>query len=59
VLVLDDRLAARRDAWWSVPDRLDGTGAAAAAMVQELRVMIDDASTARVASHDQEIVALE
>ena len=59
VLVLDERLAARRDAWWSVPDRLDGTGAAAGAMVEELRTMIDDASTARVARHEEEIVALE
>ena len=59
VLVLDERLAARRDAWWSVPDRLDGTGAAAGALVDELRAMIDDASTARVARHDEELAALE
>lgn len=59
VLVLDERLAARRDAWWSVPDRLDGTGAAAGALVEELRTMIDDASTARVARHDEELAALE
>lgn len=59
VLVLDERLAARRDAWWSVPDRLDGTGAAVGALVEELRMMIDDASTARVARHDEEIAALE
>ena len=59
VLVLDERLASRRDAWWSVPDRLDGTGAAAAALVEELRTMIDDASTARVARHEEELAALE
>jgi len=59
VLVLDDRLAARRDGWWSVPDRLDGTGAAAGALVEELRMMIDDASAARVARHDEELAALE
>jgi DNA polymerase-3 subunit delta' len=59
VLVLDDRLAARRDGWWSVPDRLDGTGAAAGALVEELRMMIDDAAAARVARHDEEIAALE
>jgi DNA polymerase III subunit delta' len=59
VLVLDTRLAARRDAWWSVPDRLDGTGAAAGAMVEELRSMIDDAATARVARHDEELAVLE
>ncbi|MEQ8843025.1 MAG: hypothetical protein RIB98_18770 [Acidimicrobiales bacterium] len=59
VLVLDERLAARRDAWWSVPDRLDGTGAAAGALVEELRMMIDDAATARVARHDEELAALD
>lgn len=59
VLVRDERLAARRDAWWSVPDRLDGTGAAAGALVEELREMIDDASAARVARHDEELAALE
>lgn len=59
VLVRDERLAARRDAWWSVPDRLDGTGAAAGALVEELRTMIDDASAARVARHDEELAALE
>lgn len=59
VLVLDERLAARRDAWWSVPDRLDGTGAAAGALVEELRSMIDDASAARVASHDDELARLD
>jgi DNA polymerase-3 subunit delta' len=59
VLVLDERLAARRDGWWSVPDRLDGTGAAAGALVEELRMMIDDAAAARVARHDEELAALE
>ena len=59
VLVLDDRLALRRDAWWSIPDRLDGTGAAAGELVEELRAMIDDASSARVARHAEELVALE
>ncbi|MEM7141287.1 MAG: hypothetical protein AAF548_09665 [Actinomycetota bacterium] len=59
VLVLDERLATRRDAWWSVPDRLDGTGAAVGALVEELRTMIDDASSARVARHDEELTALE
>ncbi len=59
VLVLDERLAARRDAWWSVPDRLDGTGAAVGALVDELRAMIDDASAARVQRHGEELAALE
>jgi DNA polymerase III subunit delta' len=59
VLVRDERLAMRRDTWWSVPDRLDGTGAAAGALVEELREMIDDAASARVISHDEEAAALD
>ena len=39
-------LAARIDAWWTIPDRLDGTGARAAALVDELRAMIDTAVAA-------------
>ena len=59
LLATDQRLSARREAWWSVPDRLDGTGAAAAALVDEVRDLIDDASTTRVGHHDQELAALD
>jgi len=58
-LVADDRLVARRDAWWSIPDRLDGTGAAVAVMVEEVRALIDDASKAKVAQHDAELEAMD
>ncbi|MEM8709245.1 MAG: hypothetical protein AAGE98_22490 [Actinomycetota bacterium] len=58
-LVADDRLVARRDAWWSIPDRLDGTGAAVAVMVEEVRGLIDDASKAKVAQHDAELEAMD
>ena len=47
-LVADERLAARRDAWWSVPDRLDGSGSAVASIVEELRELIDDANAGTV-----------
>lgn len=57
-LVSDGRLVARRDAWWSIPDRLDGTGAAVAVMVEEVRGLIDDACTAKVAQHEAELAAL-
>ena len=43
-LTNDERLATRRQAWWGVPDRLDGSGAAVAVIVEELRVLIDEAS---------------
>ncbi len=59
VLATDERVAARREAWWTVPDRLDGTGAAVAVAVAELRALIDDAAVALTERHRAEIVALE
>ena len=58
LLVLDERLAFRRDAWWSVPDRLDGTGAAVATLVGELRGLIDEAAAIKVAQHQRELEEL-
>jgi DNA polymerase-3 subunit delta' len=43
LLATDDRLALRLAAWRDLPRRLDGSGARAAAAVDELRAMIDDA----------------
>jgi len=54
-LATDERLAARRDAWWSIPQRLDGTGAAIAVLVDEVRGLIDDANANRVAQHQAEL----
>lgn len=45
-LVAGGNLAERLDAWWSIPERLDGTGARAAAMVDRLRTLIDAAAEA-------------
>ncbi len=59
VLTDDDRLAARRESWWSIPDRLDGTGAAVAALVEEVRGLIDDAGDAKARVHEAELVALD
>ncbi len=59
VLATDERLAARRDAWWSVPARLDGTGAAVAVLVEELRGLIDDAGDAKERQHRAELDALD
>ena len=44
LLATDARLALRRARWSSVPGELDGTGATAARMVDELFAMIDDAA---------------
>jgi DNA polymerase-3 subunit delta' len=44
VLLADPALGERRDAWWMVPKRLDGSGAAVATIVDELRSRIEDAA---------------
>ena len=44
-----DQLPQRLDAWWSVPQRLDGTGATAARLVDELRELIEAATAAATA----------
>ncbi len=59
VLAADERVAARREAWLAVPDRLDGTGAAVAELVAELRALIDDAGAALTERHRAEMVALD
>lgn len=43
LLATDDALAARRDAWAAVPERLDGTGARVVELVADLRSRIDAA----------------
>lgn len=59
VLASDPRLVTRRDAWWSVPSRLDGTGAAVAVLVEELRGLIDDAGQAKEQQHRDELAQLD
>lgn len=60
-LTSDDRLATRRDAWWGAPGRLDGTGAAVAVIVDELRALIDEVgeSAGTVERHQTELDALD
>ena len=43
-LVTAGNLAERLEAWWSIPERLDGTGARAATLVDGLRALIDAAA---------------
>ena len=59
VLATDEQLSLRRDAWWSVPDRLDGSGSAVAVLVEEVRSLIDDAGKAKVRQHEAELEGLE
>jgi DNA polymerase-3 subunit delta' len=59
LLATDPDLAARRDAWRAVPDRLDGTGARVVDLVEDLRGRIDAAQAPLDAQHAEEQAALE
>ena len=59
LLADDPGFGVRREAWESVPARLDGTGAAVAALTDELRGLIDEAQGPLVARHDSEREALD
>lgn len=59
VLAGDERLALRRQAWHDLPDRLDGSGATATRLVDELLAMIDDSLEPLRARHVAELEALE
>jgi len=59
LLVRDPALAARHHSWYSVPARLDGTGATVAVLVDELLESIDDAAAPLLERHKVEIAALE
>lgn len=59
LLATDDRLALRLAAWRDLPRRLDGTGHAAAAAIDELRAAIDDAEAPLRARQATEVADLE
>ena len=60
LLASDPDLAARREAWHSVPRRLDGTGAAVAVLAAELAQLISTAGVEPLhARHQAELEALE
>ncbi|HYJ73772.1 MAG TPA: hypothetical protein VE265_15005 [Actinomycetota bacterium] len=59
LLATDPDLAARRDAWRAVPDRLDGAGARVIDLVEDLRGRIDAAQAPLDAQHVEEQAALE
>lgn len=58
LLATDPAFLGRRDAWRSVPDRLDGTGAAVAVLVAELQSLIDDSQKPLATRHEAEMKAL-
>lgn len=56
LLAADPSLAARVEAWRSVPERLDGTGHRVSTLVEELVSMIDGVESGLLASRQQEEV---
>jgi DNA polymerase-3 subunit delta' len=59
LLATDPRFSLRRARWRSIPEELDGTGAAVVQFVAEVRAMIDDAAEPLQARHAVELVELE
>jgi DNA polymerase III subunit delta' len=59
LLATDDELAARRAAWWAVPEALDGTGATVVRLVNDLRARIDAAQGPVDHRHREERAGLE
>jgi DNA polymerase-3 subunit delta' len=59
VLATDERVALRRRAWEAVPERLDGTGARAVEVADELLAMIADAMAPLAEAHAAELAELE
>lgn len=59
LLASDDRLALRLAAWRDLPRRLDGSGHAAAAAIDELRAAIDDAEAPLRARQAAEVAELD
>ena len=59
LLASDPRFSLRRALWRSIPEQLDGTGAAVVRLVGEVRAAIDDAAQPLQARHADELVELE
>ena len=57
-LVSDEGVARRHAAWRGAPDRLDGTGAAVAVLVEELRALVDEAQAPIDGRHERELSEL-
>ena len=51
----DPSFIVRQEAWSTLPDRLDGSGAAVSIAVEELQKMIDDAQMPLFERHNQEL----
>ncbi|MDA8045065.1 MAG: hypothetical protein M0Z30_07500 [Actinomycetota bacterium] len=58
LLATDPEFEARRQAWWSIPSRLDGSGASAARMADELIALLDDSVAPLKLRQQAEVEAL-
>lgn len=58
LLAGDEHVVARRRAWSEVPERLDGTGATAAALVSDVLGRIDEVLAPLARRHEAELAAL-
>ena len=58
-LAYDPRVEARRQAWHSIPDRLDGSGVTVCMLVEEVRGLIDDAMASLRAIHVDEMAEMD
>jgi DNA polymerase III subunit delta' len=59
LLAVDPSMRARLEAFSSIPERINGTGAAVAKIVDEVVALVDGASSTLVSSHELEVAALE
>lgn len=62
LLASDASLGRRRRAWTEIPSRLDGTGSTVAALVDDLRALIDEAQaplTARQQAESEDLARIE
>ena len=59
ILARDDRVAARHRAWRSIPERLDGAGATAAVIVDEVRALVAEAIEPLASRHSEELAELD
>lgn len=59
LLAVDERFAARRQAWFAVPSELDGNGSTVGRLVDGLRALIDDAQVPLLERHARELSTLD
>ncbi len=59
LLVADEDFAARRQLWWDIPGRLDGSGSAVGSLVTEIRLAVDAAQVPLDARHSEEAALMD